>query len=60
MALYTTSGDFAIYDLNTCKYKVFDARKGATAFLTDDGLNLVLFESGSMMRKSKITKLSAN
>ncbi|MEJ0054228.1 MAG: PQQ-binding-like beta-propeller repeat protein [Bacteroidota bacterium] len=59
MALYTKSSDYAVYDLKTVKYKSFDARKGASAYLSDDGLSLYVFESGGMMRKSKFTKLSA-
>lgn len=57
--LATPKSDYAVYDLNTVKYKSFDARKGATAYLSDDGLALYVFESGGMIRKSKITKLSA-
>ncbi|CAN5205911.1 hypothetical protein BH09BAC3_BH09BAC3_03510 [soil metagenome] len=59
MALYTKSSDYAVYDLKTVKYKGFDARKGASAYLSSDGLSLYVFESGGMMRKSKFTKLSA-
>ncbi len=59
MALYTPGGDYAVYDLKTMKYKSYDARKDATAYLSDDGLALYVFESGGMMRKSKFTKLSA-
>lgn len=59
MALFTTGGDYAVYDLKVMKYKSFDARKGASAYLSDDGLALYVFESGGMMRKSKFTKLSA-
>lgn len=60
MALATTSSDFAVYDLTTMKYKVFDARKGASAYLAHDGSGLYVFESGGMMSKSKFTKLSAD
>ena len=60
MALYTTGGDYAVYDLKTMKYKVYDARKDAAAYLSDDGLALYVFESGGMMKKSKFTKLSAD
>ena len=42
------------------KYKVYDARKDAAAYLSDDGLALYVFESGGMMKKSKFTKLSAD
>ena len=59
LALYTTGSDYAVYDLKTVKYKRFDARKGADAYLADDGLSLYVFESGGMLRKSKFTKLSA-
>jgi len=59
MALATAKSDYAVYDVNTCKYKAFDARKDATAYLSDDGLSLYVFESGGMLRKSKFTKLSA-
>jgi len=59
MVLYTKSSDYAVYDLTTVKYKGFDARKGASAYPSDDGLALYVFESGGMLRKSKFTKLSA-
>lgn len=59
MALATTGSDYAVYDLTKMKYKVFDARKGASAYLATDGSALYVFESGSMMSKSKFTKLSA-
>lgn len=59
MALYTKGSDFAVYDLKTVKYKRFDARKGASAYLSSDGIYLYVFESGGMLRKSKFTRLSA-
>jgi outer membrane protein assembly factor BamB len=59
LALATSSSDYAVYDVTTCKYKSFDARKGASAYLSDDGESLYVFESGGLMRKSKFTKLSA-
>lgn len=60
MALYTTGSDFAVYDLKSVKYKRFDARKGATAYISSDGTYLYVFESGSLIRKSKFTRLSVN
>lgn len=60
MALYTVGSDFAVYDLKSVKYKRFDARKGATAYISSDGSYLYVFESGSMIRKSKFTRLSVN
>jgi len=59
LALATPKSDYAVYDVSTCKYKSFDAHKGASAYLSDDGLSLYVFESGSLTRKSKFTKLSA-
>lgn len=59
MALVTPGSDFGVYNLNAMTYKRFDARKGASAYLSKDGLALYVLESGGMMRKSKITKLSA-
>ncbi len=59
MALVTPGSDFGVYNLNAMSYKRFDARKGASAYLSKDGLALYVLESGGMMRKSKITKLSA-
>ncbi len=58
IALYTTGSDYAVYNLKTMEYKRFDARKGAAAYLSDDGLGLYVFESGGMLRKSKFTKMS--
>jgi len=59
MALVTTGSDFGVYDIKKMEYKRFYARKGATPYLSDDGLSLFVFESGGMMRKSRLTKLSA-
>ncbi|MBA4145748.1 MAG: hypothetical protein DI538_08975 [Azospira oryzae] len=59
LALATPKSDYAVYDVNTCKYKSFDARKDAAAYLSDDGESLYVFESGGLLRKSKFTKLSA-
>jgi outer membrane protein assembly factor BamB len=59
LALVTPKSDYAVYDVKTCKYKSFDARKGASAYLSDDGENLYVFESGGLLRKSKFTKLNA-
>ena len=59
LALVTEASDYAVYDLTTVKYKRYNARKDAQAYLADDGLNLYVFEPGNMMRKSKVTKLSA-
>ena len=59
MALATKNSDIAVYDVGTCKYKSFDARKGATTYMSNDGLNVYVFESGGMLKKSKFTKLSA-
>ncbi len=59
LALYTKGSDYAVYDLKTIEYKRFDARKGAMAYLSDDGLGLYVFESGGMLRKSKFTKMGA-
>jgi outer membrane protein assembly factor BamB len=60
LALYTRNSDYAVYNMKTINYKKFDARKGASAYLSDDGLYLYVFESGGMIRKSKFTRLSAN
>ncbi|MFZ2906461.1 MAG: PQQ-binding-like beta-propeller repeat protein [Cyclobacteriaceae bacterium] len=60
MALYTKNSDFAVYDLKSVKYKRFDARKGASAYISSDGTYLYVFESGSLIRKSKFTRLSVN
>lgn len=59
MALYTKGSDFAVYNLKTVNYKRFDARKGASAYISSDGAYLYVFESGGMIRKSKFTRLSA-
>jgi outer membrane protein assembly factor BamB len=58
MALYTVKSDYAVYDLKSMQYKKYDARKGATAYLSDDGSYLYVLESGSMLRKSKLMRMS--
>jgi outer membrane protein assembly factor BamB len=60
MALYTAGSDFAVYNLKSVKYDRFDARKGASAYLSSDGGYLYVFESGGMIRKSKFTRLSVS
>jgi outer membrane protein assembly factor BamB len=59
LALATKNSDYAVFNVENCKYKSFDARKDAMAYLSDDGQSLYVFESGGMLRKSKFTKLSA-
>jgi hypothetical protein len=44
--------DIAAYDVETCKFKYYDARKGATSMLSDDGMYVYVWE------KKSITKLS--
>ena len=60
MALYTIKSDYAVYDLKSMQYKKYDARKGATAYLSDDGSYLYVLESGSLIRKSKLMRMSIN
>jgi outer membrane protein assembly factor BamB len=60
MALYTVKSDYAVYDLKSMQYKKYDARKGASAYLSDDGSYLYVLESGSMLRKSKLMRMSIN
>ncbi|WHZ08339.1 MAG: Glucose dehydrogenase, PQQ-dependent [Cytophagales bacterium] len=57
MALVTSGSDYAVYDLTSMKYKNYDARSGASAFFSDDGKSIMIFEEGGLVRKSKITKL---
>jgi hypothetical protein len=59
MGLYNKSllfqrenGDIAAYDVETCKFKYYDARKGAISKLSDDGMYVYVWE------KKTITKLS--
>jgi len=58
LALYTVKSDFAVYNLKTMKYEKYDARKGASAYLSDDGSYLYVLESGSMIRKSKLMRMT--
>jgi outer membrane protein assembly factor BamB len=44
--------DIAAYDVETCKYKYYDARKGATSRLSDDGMNVYVWEKRSMTKLS--------
>ena len=59
MGLYNQSllfqrenGDVAAYDVETCKFKYYDARKDAVSKLSDDGMYVYVWE------KKTITKLS--
>jgi outer membrane protein assembly factor BamB len=58
LALYTKKSDFAVYNLKTMKYEKYDARKDASAYLSDDGSYLYVLESGSMIRKSKFMRMT--
>ncbi len=44
--------DFAAYDVETCKYKAYNAKKGSISKLTNDGLHVYAWE------KKTISKLS--
>jgi outer membrane protein assembly factor BamB len=44
--------DIAAYDVETCKFKTYNARSGATSKLSDDGMYVYLWE------KKNISKLS--
>ncbi|MBS1558240.1 MAG: PQQ-binding-like beta-propeller repeat protein [Bacteroidetes bacterium] len=57
LALETPGQDYAVYDLPTMTYKKYDARKGSSAFFSEDGKMLTIYEEGGLIRKSKITKL---
>jgi hypothetical protein len=46
------NSDIAAYDVESCKYKYYDARKGATSMLSDDGKYVYVWE------KKSITKLA--
>lgn len=44
--------DIAAYDVETCKYKMYNARKESVSFLSDDGMYVYIWE------KKTISKLS--
>lgn len=52
LLMQTERSDIAAYDVETCKYKDFNARKGASAKLSNDGMFVYVWE------KKTITKLS--
>ena len=58
LALRNGDGDYAVYNLDTGGYRKYDGRSNASAMLSDDGTALYVFESGNMMRKSKVSKLA--
>ncbi len=58
LALVTPKSDIGVFDLDKVSLKKFDARKGATSYLSHNGEYLFVLESGGMLRKSKFTKLS--
>jgi|GEM_PF-254882 len=60
VALRNGDGDYAVYNLDNGTYKKYDGRSNAQAMLSDDGEHLYVFESGSMMRKSKATKFATH
>jgi len=58
LALVTPKSDIGVFDLDKMSLKKFDARKGATSFLSSDGNNLFVLESGGTFSKSKFIKLN--
>lgn len=50
LLMKTEGGDIACFDLETCKHKRFDARKGAQSYLSDDGSFVVVFEKRTVTR----------
>lgn len=58
IALRNGDGDYAVYNLDNGTFRKYDGRSNATAMLSDDGTALYVFESGNMMRKSKVTRFA--
>ncbi len=54
LVMKTDKADIATFDLNTCKYKSFDAKTGATTSLSRDGNFVYVYE------KKLVTKLSTH
>lgn len=54
LVMKTEGSDIAAFDLNTCKYKTFNARKGAMTTLSVDGNYVYVYE------KKVVTKLSTH
>jgi outer membrane protein assembly factor BamB len=52
LLMKTEGDDIASFDLETCQYKAYNARKGADSYLSDDGLYVIIFE------KKEVSKLS--
>jgi len=50
LLMKTEGGDIACFDLETCKHKRFDARKGAQSYLSDDGSFVIVFEKRTVTR----------
>ena len=54
LVMKTEGSDIGTFDLNTCKYKDFNARKGALTSLSVDGNFVYVYE------KKVVTKLSTH
>jgi outer membrane protein assembly factor BamB len=52
LLMKTERDDIACFDLETCKFKSYDARKGAESYLSNDGTYVIIFE------KKDVSKLS--
>ncbi|MHC1707182.1 MAG: PQQ-binding-like beta-propeller repeat protein [Bacteroidales bacterium] len=52
LLMRTESADIACFDLETCKFRKFDARKGAQSYLSDDGSFVIVFEKKTATRLS--------
>jgi hypothetical protein len=48
--LQTAVSDIACFDMETCKYKKFDARKDATAMVSEDGKFVYVFEKKNILK----------
>ncbi len=59
LAMKTTKGDYAVYDLKTCKYTSYDGREDATACMTYSGKYLFVYEDKTTFRKSRVSCMTA-
>ena len=52
LLMKTEKSDIAAYDLETCKFKSYNARKDAASYLSDDGTYVIIFEKKEVSRLS--------
>jgi outer membrane protein assembly factor BamB len=52
LIMETEKNDIAVFDVESCKFKQYDARKGASSRLSDDGQNVYVWDKKELLKLS--------